>query len=141
MIVLIAGKAEHGKTTVASILKKEFESEGKRVILTNFASYLKFIAKQYYGWNGKKDSYGRELLQYLGTDVARRIDPDFWVDAMWNFIRVFCQDEDYVIIDDVRFKNEVKFFGVRGIPCMSIRVVRNNFENSLSEEQRNHLSE
>ena len=78
-IILISGKGEHGKTTTARIISNKLEENGKRVAIVPFASYLKFVCKEYFGWDGKKDEKGRQTLQYVGTDVVRRKDPDFWV--------------------------------------------------------------
>lgn len=141
-IVLISGKAEHGKTSVANaikdILKEEF---GQEVLISGFARYLKFIAREYFGWNGVKDEAGRALLQRLGTDIVRQRYPDFWVKALFDFARVFGRDFPYMLVDDVRFINEVKYFGERGILPYTIRVHRPNYENHLTAEQRMHRSE
>lgn len=49
------------------------------------------------------DEY-RRLLQLLGTDCVRTIDPDFWVRAMVKEIEE--SGADRVVISDVRFPNE-----------------------------------
>ena len=66
-IIGISGKAESGKSTFASILKKELEKRDKKVLLINYGDFVKFVAKQYYNWNGNKDEIGRALLQKVGT--------------------------------------------------------------------------
>ena len=141
-LILISGKAEHGKTLLANIMKKKLEIAGKRVLLFSFAAYLKFICKQYYGWDGKKDEKGRTLLQHLGTDVVRKKNPDYWVKTIYEFIETFEDEFDFFIADDVRFENEIEYFRNIGIiDFLSIRIEREDFENSLTEEQKNHLSE
>ena len=140
-VVLLSGKAEHGKTSVANILKEKFETENKKVLIINFADYLKFIAKTYYGWNGIKDSLGRETLQFLGTDLARKKFPNFWVDAVINVIKLFDDIFDYFIIGDCRFVNELTCFKEENMSTTSVRVIRLNYENSLTKKQRLHLSE
>jgi hypothetical protein len=53
----------------------------------------------------KESYYGaeyRRLLQVLGTDCIRAVDPDFWVKAA---LKDLDPDKDYVF-DDVRFPNE-----------------------------------
>ncbi len=137
----MSGKAEHGKTLAANILKSHCDDAGLKSIIVSFASYVKFISKQYFGWDGKKDEQGRAILQLVGTDIARKIEPDFWVNSMWDFIRVFCKDYDYVFIDDVRFPNEINFFFNNGIPAVSVNIFRLDFESSLTEKQKRHLSE
>ena len=62
-VIGIAGKAESGKSSFASILKEELEGQGKKVLLINYGDFVKFIAEKYYNWNGEKDVNGRALLQ------------------------------------------------------------------------------
>lgn len=140
-IILLSAKAEHGKTEVAKILRNFLENKGFRVTFAPFASYLKFICKEHYGWNGKKDEQGRSILQHVGTNVIRKRRPDFWVNTTLQFIDAFEEEFDYFISDDVRFDNEVN--GVRNsrFESIAIKVNRLNFENSLTEEQRQHPSE
>lgn len=140
-IILISGKAQHGKTEVAKILRSFLEHRKFRVTLIPFASYLKFVCKEHYNWDEKKDEEGRSILQYVGTDVIRKKRPDFWVNVVMHFIDAFEDEFDYFIIDDVRFINEIDFTEDSRFDSISIRVERLNFENSLTEEQRLHESE
>lgn len=48
----------------------------------------------------------RNLLQWWGTEVARGHDPDFWVD-LWK-ASVDKIKADIILVDDVRFPNEVQ---------------------------------
>lgn len=148
-VILISGKAEAGKTTLANELEKLLTSQCNKVVVTRYAYYLKDIATRYFGWNGVKDKKGRDLLQHLGTDIIRERmgRPNFHVDRVCEDIDIAKDNVDYVIIDDVRFPNEI------GIPTrmfkdkvLSIRVERWNedgtsYENSLGEEQKKHISE
>lgn len=139
-VVLISGKARHGKDTVAGMLRKELEQAHKRVLITHYADLLKFICKNYFGWNGEKDDAGRKLLQYVGTDVIRAKDPDIWVDFVKHVLEMFHNEWDFVIIPDTRFKNEVEKIE-SDFDTVHIRVVRDGFDNGLTENQRNHPSE
>lgn len=149
-IILISGKAENGKTTAANKMKEVFENNGYKVVITRYAKYLKEIAKDYCGWNGQKDELGRTLLQKLGTDIIRKKmnKPDFHVGRVCEDIEIVYDFVDYVIIDDVRYPNEIYYplskFGRDMI--YTYRVDRtdadgNPFNNSLSEEQKKHISE
>ena len=152
-IILISGKAENGKTTLANILKEKLESYGNKVIITRYALYLKEIAKKYCNWDGNKDKAGRELLQKLGTDVIRQKlnKPLFHVGRICEDIEITQDYYDYVIIDDVRYENEVYYpitmFGKDEV--YTIRVNRYDklngervpFINSLTDEQKEHISE
>ena len=44
-VIGIAGKAESGKSSFASILKEELEGQGKKVLLINYGDFVKFIAE------------------------------------------------------------------------------------------------
>ena len=47
----------------------------------------------------------REVLQHVGTDIFRKIDPDVWINSLLRKIR---RDKPEVaLICDVRFKNEI----------------------------------
>jgi hypothetical protein len=137
-VILISGKAENGKTETAKIIKSYLESHGKRVLIIPFADYLKFTCEKYFGWNGKKDEEGRKCLQDTGKK-ARDRDLDFWVRIVVNFIKVFSDDFDYFLVDDCRYENESGCF--KGLDYLTVRVERLNFENSLTPEQREHISE
>lgn len=139
-VITISGYAMAGKDLSAIILKEKFEIFGKKVLIVHYADYLKFIAKQYYAWDGQKDERGRTLLQWLGTDKIRAIFPSFWVDAVVSLIKVFKSDYDFFLIPDARFVNELQtmkdnFYGI----C--INIVRPNFDSGLTEAQKNHPSE
>jgi len=145
-IVLISGKAQHGKDTTAKILKSQLEAKGNKVCIMHFADAVKFFAKEYLGWDGVKDEKGRTILQQLGTEKMRDKYPNFWVDIICTLIDVLRNDFDYFIIADCRFKNEVTYFSCESEAfakndIVSVRVHRWNFENSLTAEQRQHRSE
>lgn len=138
-IILISGKAEAGKTLSAHIIKKKLEKWDKKVVIIPYGAYVKDLARLLYGWNGEKDTYGRELLQKLGTDIIRTREPDFWVDTVKRLVKALRNDFDYVIIDDCRFPNELEAWN--DYPNTKIRVERPYYENSLTVEQRTHPSE
>lgn len=141
MIITISGKAEHGKDSFANLLKEKLEHKGKKVLILHYADYLKFIAEKYMDWDGKKDINGRTLLQQLGTEKARNYYTDFWVNAVYNVVKLFQYDYDYFLIPDTRFPNEINFWKNKKENIKSVKIVRLGYENSLTEEQRNHPSE
>lgn len=140
-IFAIAGKARHGKDTVASMIKNNLESKGYKVLITHYADLLKFICKSLFDWDGKKNAYGRQLLQYVGTDVIRKQAPDYWVNYIIDMLHFFGDNWDYVMIADCRFPNEIDLLKANFENVCSIRVIRPNFDNGLSIEQQSHLSE
>ena len=75
----------------------------------------------------------RLLLQRLGTDAARYVHPDIWVNALFSKFK----KKSRWIITDVRFDNEVRAIQERG--GIVIRVNRDKSKDST--EHSNHLSE
>lgn len=156
-IILISAKAKNGKDASAEIMKSHLESKGERVLITHYADLLKYICKTFYGWDGAKDENGRTILQHVGTDIVRAKNENYWVNFMIDFISMFGDDWDYILIPDTRFQNEVSeivdSFGRdyevvgRNIKSklnnvvMTIRVNRTNFDNGMTWEQLNHPSE
>lgn len=64
----------------------------------------------------------REVMQYVGTDIFRRMYSDVWVDAL---LRRINEDQPGIaLICDIRFPNEV--FGVQRSGGVVIRLTRNN---------------
>ena len=140
-VILISGKAQHGKDTTAGILKSQLEADGYKVLIVHYADLLKHICRSFFGWDGKKDSAGRHLLQYVGTDVIRARHPGFWVEFITQMLDFFPDEWDYVLIPDCRFPNEIDSLKNSGIKTIHIRVVRPGFQSKLSTEQQAHPSE
>ena len=139
-VLTVSGYAMAGKDLSAVILKEKFELTGKKVLVLHYADYLKFIARQYFNWDGNKDEKGRTLLQRLGTDKIRAIFPNFWVDTVVSLIKVFESDFDYFIIPDSRFENELTAMK-DNFDTICIKIIRLNFDNGLTKTQKNHPSE
>lgn len=140
-IITISGKAQNGKDTTAAFMKEALESDGYTVLITHYADLLKYICQKFFGWDGEKDQRGRGVLQYVGTDVVRAKWPDFWVDFIGNVLDLFPDKWDYVLIPDCRFQNEIYTLKRRGFDVTHLRIVRDGFENHLTQEQQNHPSE
>lgn len=140
-VILVSGKAQNGKDTVASMLREKLTSDNHSVLLTHYADLLKYICRNYFGWDGNKDEKGRQMLQYVGTDVIRKQNPTLWVDFVAMMLKYFHENWDYVIIPDCRFPNEVTTMVENGFDTVHLRVVRPNFESPLTEEQQKHPSE
>lgn len=139
-VILISGKAQSAKDTSAFMMKELLEKQQKKVLIIHYADNLKLFAKNYFGWSGQKDQEGRELLQWLGTDVVRNNYKDTWVDMIVALLKGIKTLYDYVIIPDVRFPNEVDKM-CDNFDCVTVRVIRPNFDNGLTEEQKKHPSE
>ena len=140
-LIVISGHAQHGKDTIGQMMKESLEESGRKVLITHYADLLKFILRYYFGWDGEKDEHGRSLIQYVGTDIVRRQDENFWVDFIAKMLKFSYGNWDYVIIPDCRFKNEIGRFVERGFDVTHVRVKRTPEPHTLTKEQANHPSE
>lgn len=144
VIVLISGKAEHGKDTFAVFLKEALEEKGYKVGIYHFAKAVKEEAAEKLGWDGSKDEQGRSLLQKHGQGM-REYDPYYWCKKLEEKLT---GDEDIILCPDTRYKTEVGYFKIRldsNYTVVTLRVNRYQnsrpYDNNLTVEQRNHISE
>lgn len=140
-IITISAKAEHGKDSSAFLLKEKLELKNKKVLICHYADLNKYILKAFFDWDGIKNKKGRDLLQYIGTDVIRAKKPSYWIDFIRDMIDFFGEMWDYVLIADCRFPNEIDIWKNSECNLISLRIERLNFENNLTPEQRLHPSE
>lgn len=113
-IVAFMGIAGSGKTTAATWFSKRYWVYKP----FSFAAEVKAIALTM-GWDGKKDEKGRQLLQDIGM-AGRRYHKDIWVSKLKKRL----EDAKYLVIDDVRFQNEVD--AIRASGGIVLRVVRSS---------------
>lgn len=124
----ISGKARSGKNTVAL----PFIQAGFKCIA--LADKVKEIARDLFGWDGKKDEKGRNLLIAIGM-LGRQIDPDVWIKYAMEKIKT----GEHVVIPDIRFKNEASW--IKAHKGVLIRVVRPALEKLDMDEWRKSKSE
>lgn len=136
--IFITGNS--GKDTCVEFALECFKRQNKKAIRIAYGDYVKFVCKQYYNWDGEKDEYGRSLLQKVGSD-ARITNPNIWVDMAISIVNAFFADYDYVLISDCRFENEMSRWKEKGFDILTFRINRPNFDNGMTEEQKNHISE
>lgn len=137
----ISGEAQAGKTTSANCIAGILRNKGHSVLIIHNADLLKFMCKVLFGWDGNKDEKGRTILQYVGTDIVRKKEPDFWVNFIIKILDLFENNWDYVLIPDCRFPNELDRLKESGLKTIHLRVVRPGHNNGLTETQKNHPSE
>lgn len=140
-VILLSGKSGSGKDFVANIMKEKLEQKGNKVLVTHYADLLKYILKTFFDWDGQKDEHGRHLLQYVGTDVIRRQNPNYWIDFVKDIIIMFSNNWDYILIPDARFPNEITRMFCSNFRTISIRITRLNYISKLTDEQQQHESE
>lgn len=90
-------------------------------------------------WGGGLDFYehdtgpmtGREVLQYFGTNIVRKIYSKAWIRATIN--RIKKQKPEFALICDVRFPDEVE--GIQQIGGKVIRLTRNQDKEALHNSE------
>lgn len=74
----------------------------------------------------------RQLLQYMGTDVVRKMFSNAWVNATIN--KINREKPKLAIISDARFKNEIE--GINAAGGKTIRLLRDVCEKDTHESER-----
>lgn len=139
-LFVISGKARSGKNEISKIIEKSYSN--KKCITISFGYYIKDYAKRISDWDGSEETKPRELLQHLGIELVRnKIDKRLFIDRILQDIEIFSYFYDIIIVSDVRLLDEITILKEKYSNSVSIRVVRNDYENNLTEEQKNHLTE
>ena len=73
-VILISGKAQHGKDTCGNFFDIELRAKGFSTQIMHFGDAVKYVCEKYYIWAGNKDEHGRSILQTVGTEFVRRQD-------------------------------------------------------------------
>ena len=71
-IILIAGKARSGKTTLATNLKELLEKEQKEVIISPYTKYLKQYIENITNKEVTEDNKQRDLLQKISSELIKK---------------------------------------------------------------------
>lgn len=114
-IILICGPQGAGKTTLAKEIAK---LSRVRAVGLKFADPLYLLHERIwktmedYGLNKAnylKSSIDGRLLQLLGSQWGRAMDPEIWVKIMQERVSFYPSDT-IIVIDDCRFENELRAF-------------------------------
>jgi cytidylate kinase len=137
MRIAISGKMCSGKTFVSSYLMKTYNLRKH-----SFADKLKEIATDLFEMKTKN----RKLLQHLG-DKMKEIDKDVWITYLMRSLK----NKDNIIIDDVRFMNELEHLQKENFLLIRINVDNETQKERLKEcyglnysehvSRLNHISE
>ena len=141
-VILIAGKGRHGKDTTGNIIEEYLKEKGYKVARSQISRTLKEYAKYYFGWDGREETKPRDLLQKLGTEIIREKlgKEEFFVNRMIEDIDVLSYFFDFLIVTDIRLILEIEKISKVTKP-LKLKVIRKDFDNGFSEEQKNHRTE
>jgi hypothetical protein len=149
-LIIISSKAQCGKNTLGKMLQEALTED---YTMLAYADELKRRLSKDFGLS-RDQLYGnlkeapderyvkpdgafwttRELMQFIGTDVFRVIDSDFWVKQLFKYINKNMLNN--VIITDGRFPNEINAVKKRG--GIHIRIER---AHDLEVHGMDHASE
>lgn len=151
-IIAFAGRKQSGKTTCSQFVENIFTHTNPSGFakIYNFADPLKqeicinilgLSYNQCYGddidkntttdifWDGKNLT-AREVMQFVGTDLFRKMKHDVWAGATIN--RINREKPSMAIIADCRFPNEVDV--VRSAGGIVIKLTRDPYHSDHSSE-------
>lgn len=147
MIIGITGKLESGKTSVAKFIK-EYNSD---VTLLAFADLLKEmiynagLCSKEELW-GVKTPFSRLMMQKIGTEIIRKqVNENYWVNKMTSIISRIKNDNELIVIHDVRFLNEydmIRFFNGKVVRVTRPKTIQDSEENKhISELEQDLITE
>ena len=152
-IIAFAGRKQSGKTTCPEFVAKYYNGviePFNSAKIYNFADPLKkdicmnilgLSYNQCYGedidkntmtpiqWEGKNLT-AREVMQFVGTDIFRKMKNDVWASATIN--KINNDRPKLAIIADCRFPNEVD--AVRNAGGIVIKLTRNPYNSTHASE-------
>ena len=148
-IIGLSAKKRHGKDSVAMMLNLELtdiDDDVPQVMIISFANPLKSLARHVFAWNGKKDAFGRWLLQHLGTEKAHaEKGADYWIQQLRNYITKVLDSRSYppklMVITDVRFPQEVDFVQNWRGGGEVWRIIRTGYVDASHDDLNVHASE
>lgn len=142
-IYVIGGKAKSGKNTFGKFLREELKEQGYHPCVMHITEPLYGYAKNYFEWDEKQDPKPREFLQKMGTEIIKdKLNKKtFLLDRLSEDIEILSNFFDTFIITDARLKIEFEELTNRYKKVVSIKLERENFDNELTEEQKEHITE
>lgn len=137
-IYVISGKAGSGKDKAASIIKDIYSN--KKCITVSYAYYLKDYLKRM-GLYTSDDVKPRKLMQDYGLYLKEKMGANFLIKRTLEDIKIFEEYYDVIIITDARLKGEITEVLKLYPNAITIRIIRPNFDNKLSDIEKNDITE
>lgn len=142
-LFVIFGKARSGKNTVATLLKENLTKYNYKPCIMHITEPLYSYARNYFNWDETKDEKPRAFLQKMGIDIIEknlskkhfllhRLKED--IEILNNFFNIF-------IITDARLQKELDYFKKTYTEVVTIKIERKAYDNNLTKEQKNHITE
>ncbi len=141
-LYLVAGKAHSGKNEFSNYLKTELEKT-KKVCFLRITAPLYHYAEEQFNLKVDEEHKPRDFLQKMGIEVIKEKLglKYFLIDRLTEDIKVLDNFFDVGIITDGRLIEEFEELKRRFNDIKIIKIERDNYENNLSKEQKEHITE
>ncbi len=142
-IFLLAGKAGSGKDLLGRYMKNEYNFMGHNACILHITTPLYEYAKNYFSWNGNMTDKPREFLQEMGIEIIQKKlgKKDFLLRRLYEDIEILENFFDVFIITDGRLIYEFQELKKKYPEIKIIHVVRENYDNQLSDVEKGHVTE
>ncbi len=142
-IFVIGGKAKTGKNTFGEYLKEELKDYGYKPCVMRITAPLYEYAKKYFAWDGNESTKPREFLQKMGIEVIKEKlgKKDFLIKRLEEDIEILSEYFDAFIITDARLISEFEELKKKYDDVISIKLERHNYDDLLTDEEREHVTE
>ena len=142
-IFVIGGKAKCGKNTFGAMLREELKDYGYKPCVMQITDPLYNYARNYFEWDGNKEEKPREFFQHMGIEIIRDKmgKKYFLLNRLFEDIEVLSNFFDTFIITDARMDYEFKEIKKQCDDVITIKLIRENYDDELTETERKHETE
>ena len=142
-IFIIGGCARSGKSTFGNLLKEELKDYGYKPCVMQITNPLYSYAENYFNYDPNRDSKPREFLQKMGIEIIKEKlgKKDFLLNRLYEDIEILSNFFDAFIITDARLIQEFLSITAKYDDVVTIKLVRKDYDNKLTEEEKNHITE
>ncbi len=142
-IYVIGGAAKSGKNTFGTYLREEAKKYGYKPCVMQITEPLYCYARTYFDWDFQNGEKPREFLQKMGIEIIKNKlkKETFLLDRIAEDIEILSNFFDVFIITDARLAMEFQYFKRNYSDVVTIRLSRKQYDNGLSEEEKNHITE
>lgn len=143
LIILIAGQAESGKSTLAKWLKIEYEKQNEKVIISPYTKYLKNYIENITNKKITEENKPRDLLQKISSEIIKEKlgKTNFFINRQIEDIEIYSYFVENIIVPDVRFPDEIDIIKDKFKNVVSIGITRKNYTSNLTSEQLEDITE
>lgn len=143
LIILVAGRAGNGKSTLAKHLETIYIKSGKKVVMSPYTKYLKQYIENIMYMKIDDNNKPRDLLQQISSKIIKGDlgYKDFFIRRQIEDIEIYSYFVDVIIVSDVRFPEEIDIIKEKFSNVISIGIKREDYISTLSLEQQQDITE